>query len=143
MKTGFRHESNGQADDLSRSTNYIYINPIFVFYSEKSKLGIAITPKLWARYDNSAHNHDLGDYRGNSEIGITLGKADGTVLSSTLGWARKGSSIKIDLSYPAARYFSNNINVYFNAQYVNTLAEGLLHYQERTEALRLGLCFVR
>ena len=33
VQTGFRHESNGQAEPLSRSTNFFYVRPVFVFLS--------------------------------------------------------------------------------------------------------------
>lgn len=143
VQTGFKHESNGQAEPLSRSTNYFYIQPIFIFYREKSKLGLAVTPKLWIYIDNSDQNPDLADYRGYAEIDIALGKGDSLVMVSKWRWAKEGGSVQVDLSYPASHYLTDNINFYLHLQYVNTLAESLLNYQERTEAFRLGISFVR
>ncbi|MEN8136004.1 MAG: phospholipase A [Thermodesulfobacteriota bacterium] len=143
MQTGFRHESNGQAEPISRSTNYFYIRPVFIFYREKSRLGLAISPKLWTYIDNSEQNHDLADYRGYAELDVSLGKADSLVLVSKWRWAKEGGSVQVDLSYPASHYLSDNINLYLHFQYVNTLAESLLNYQDRSEAFRLGLSFIR
>jgi len=51
--------------------------------------------------------------------------------------------VQVELDYPLSHYLSDNLSVYLHLQYVNTLAESLLDYPERTEALRLGLSFVR
>lgn len=143
IQTGFRHESNGQAEPISRSTNYFYLKPVFIFYQDKSGLGLAVSPKLWTYIDNSEQNPDLADYRGYAELEVALGKADSLILVSKWGWAKEGGSVQVDLSYPASHYLSDNVNVYLHFQYVNTLAESLLNYQDRTEAFRLGLSFIR
>lgn len=143
VQTGFRHESNGQAEPLSRSTNYFYVRPVFVFYGEQSKLGLAVAPKVWTYIDNSEKNADLADYRGYFQLDVALGKADSLVMISTWRWAKEGGSVQVDLSYPASHYLSDNINIYLHFQYVNALAESMLNYQERTEAFRLGISFVR
>ena len=143
VQTGFSHESNGQAEPLSRSTNYFYVRPVSIFYSEKSKLGLAVALKLWTYVDNSEDNPDLEDYRGYSQLDVALGKADSLVLVSNWRWAKEGGSVQVDLSYPAGHYLSDNINIYLHLQYVNALAESLLNYQERTEAFRLGFSFIR
>jgi outer membrane phospholipase A len=68
-------------------------------------------------------------------------KADSLVLVSNWRWAKEGWSVQVDLSYPAGHYLSDNINIYL--QYVNTLAESLLNYQDCTETFRLGFSFIR
>ncbi|MCA1765309.1 MAG: phospholipase A, partial [Desulfobulbaceae bacterium] len=58
-------------------------------------------------------------------------------------WAREGGSLQIDLNYPVHGGISENIQIYLHLQYVNALAESMLNYRDRTEALRLGITFIR
>jgi outer membrane phospholipase A len=144
FQTGFQHESNGRGGDLSRSTNLLYAKPFFVFYDEGTQLGIQVAPKMWAYVHNDDDtNPDLNDYRGYFDLEIKLGKADSLVLGSHLWWADEGASTQLDLTYPLDWFLFHNFDFYLQVQYVNALAESLLDYRERTEALRLGLAIVR
>lgn len=144
IQTGLEHESNGLAAEDSRSTNFIYLHPILIFYNEKSKAGMAVGPKVWAYADNDNEtNRNLKDYRGHFDLELNLGKEDGLMVSSNFRWARKGESIQLDLAYPLNKIFSDIVGIYLNVQYVNSLAESLLNYDKRTEALRIGLAIVR
>ena len=144
LQTGFQHESNGRGGDASRSTNYLYAKPILIFYSEQSRLGLQIAPKVWAYVANEeSSNPDLADYRGYFDLELKLGQGDGLVLGSNFRWAQEGGSLQLDLTYPLRRILFGNIDVYLQAQYVNSLAESLLNYKERSEALRFGLAIVR
>jgi outer membrane phospholipase A len=143
VQTGFLHESNGQGADQSRSTNIFYLKPMLIFYRESSKLGVQFSPRFWLYVKNSEHNPDLADFRGYFELAAKLGKADGLVGEALVRWAREGSSVQLDMTYPLHRYVSDNLAIYLKVQYVNTLAESLVHYRERTEAFRLGVSFLR
>lgn len=141
---GMQHESNGRGGDMSRSTNYLYARPILVFYNDENNIGLQVAPKFWTYINNDDRtNPDLMDYRGYFEIEAKAGLADSLVLGSTLRWAEEGGSIQFDLSYPLDRFFRGALDIYFYAQYTNMLAEGLLDYNERSQALRLGLAIVR
>ena len=72
-----------------------------------------------------------------------MGRADGIVLETHFRPANKGVSFQADLTYPLHRYLPGNLNIYVQTQYVNSLAESLLCYRERTEALRFGIAIVR
>jgi outer membrane phospholipase A len=144
IQTGIEHESNGLAAEDSRSTNFLYFQPILIFYNEKNRTGISVGPKVWAYVDNDKEtNRDLKDYRGHFDLQLKLGKEDGLMLGSNFRWAKKGESIQLDLIYPLNKIFSDILGIYLNVQYVSSLAESLLHYDERTEALRIGLAIVR
>lgn len=144
LKTGFQHESNGQGGESSRSTNFLYIKPIYIAYHESSKLGIMIAPKIWTYIANEDENNpDLKDYRGYFDLETKLGKADSFVLGSHFRWAKEGASIELDLTYPLHQSVFKNLDLYFQVQYVNALAESLLNYKDRNEALRLGFAIVR
>lgn len=144
LQTGIQHESNGQGGDDSRSTNFLYASPIFISYNEKTTFGFMISPKAWAYvYNADDTNHDLPDYRGYFDLELKCGLADGLVVGSNLYWAKKGGSIQIDASYPLDRITSGISGLYLHVQYVNCLAESLLNYDERTEAIRIGVSIVR
>ncbi len=144
LQTGFQHESNGRGGEDSRSTNIIYAQPIFIHYQEKNQLGIMVAPKVWAYVNNDDEtNSDLKDYRGFFDLEVKLGNADSFVLGSNFRWAKEGASITLDLTYPLHRFFKGNLGLYFQVEYVNALAESLLDYKERTEAVRLGFAIVR
>ena len=144
LQSGFRHESNGRGEAESRSTNILYLKPILIFYRQSSRLGLQFSPRLWIYVNNSKENNDnLPGYRGYFELEAKAGKADSLVAGTSWRWARRGGSLRLNLTYPIHQYLSDNLAVYLQAEYVNTLAESLLHYQERTEAFRLGLAFIR
>ena len=144
VQTGFQHESNGRSGEFSRSTNYLYVKPFFILYNEKSHYGLQIAPKFWIYVNNNNNtNPDLDDYRGFFDLELKFGKAESFVLGSNLRWADEGPSIQLDLTYPLDRLMFRNFDLYFQVQYVNALAESLLDYRERNEALRLGFAIVR
>ena len=144
VQTGFQHESNGRGEEASRSTNYAYLRPIFIFYHESTQLGFQISPRLQAYIGNDdATNPDLDRYRGYFEMEIKAGHADGLVFASRFRSAAEGESLLLDVTYPLHRMLPVDVDVYLQAQYVNALAESLLNYRERTRAVRLGVSIVR
>jgi outer membrane phospholipase A len=103
-----------------------------------------IAPKIWTYIANEDEtNPDLKYYRGYFDLETKLGKADSFVLGSHFRWAKEGASIEIDLTYPLHRFIFKNLDLYFQVQYVNALAESLLNFRDRTEAVRLGFAIVR
>jgi len=144
LQTGYLHESNGRGGIESRSTNFLYLKPILILFNEKNLMGLQLAPKFWVYVDNEKNtNPDLADYRGYFDLEIKAGKADSLVAESHLRYAREGASLQFDLTYPLHRYFGGNLDVYLHGQYVNALAESLLNYRQRIEALRLGISIVR
>lgn len=141
LRTGYMHESNGKSEANSRSTNYIYLEPNIIFFQESTSLGLQITPQIWTYVENSDEtNEDLCDYRGYFDLGLKIGYAEKLVMDTHFRSARKGNSYEINLTYPMN---INNIELYLNVQYANVLAESLIDYKNRTEALRIGFSFVR
>jgi outer membrane phospholipase A len=139
-----QHESNGRAGDASRSTNYFYFTPSAILYNETNGLGIQISPKFVYFFNNSDDsNPDIDKYRGNFELEIKAGKADNLVLGANFHFASKGTSMQLDLTYPLGMGFFSNLEFYLHAQYARAYAETLIDYQERTDALRIGISMVR
>ena len=143
FQTGYQHESNGRGEDLSRSTNYMYFKSIFIFHSRKSNFGFQIAPRVWTYFENDDDtNPDLKDYRGYVDLEVKVGKADSFVVESHFRPAREGNSVRLDITYPLNHLFEN-LDLYFQVQYVNALTESLINYRQRTRAVRLGFAIVR
>lgn len=144
IRSGVRHESNGRGGDFSRSSNSVYLKPIFIFYQAASELGLLLSPEFHRYFRNDEQNNpDLIDYRGHLGLEFKIGKARGLVSSTTLRFARQGMSLQTDLSYPISKLLRSNLDVYFRVEYVDALAESLIDYQKRNRVLRLGIAIVR
>jgi outer membrane phospholipase A len=144
LQSGYQHESNGRGGDLSRSTNFLYLKPVFVLFSDNNQYGLQVAPKIWAYVNNDDNtNPDLEDYRGYFDLEVKVGRADSFVLGSSFRWAKEGASILLDLSYPVHRFLFDAVDIYLHAQYANALAESLIDYRERSHAFRLGFSIVR
>ncbi|MDF7825909.1 phospholipase A [Pontiellaceae bacterium B12227] len=143
FKGGVFHESNGKSDDNSRGINTLYAQPIWVFYNPDNRYGLSLGTKVWGYFSTSEQNTDIADYRGYFDVDIKVGRSDGFVLGTTLGWAKEGGSVQLDFTYPVGEWLFNNVYLYLHMQYVNALAENLLDYQDRTEAFRIGVSFLR
>ncbi|MCW8892143.1 MAG: phospholipase A [Deltaproteobacteria bacterium] len=144
IQSGIQHESNGRGVEFSRSTNAFYIKPTMIFFDAASDLGLQLSPKLSAYFNNDDEtNPDLADYRGHVELELKFGKADGFVSTTQLRLAKRGASVQTDLSYPISKLLKNNFDLFFQIQYTNARAESLINYRERDHALRLGFAIVR
>lgn len=144
INAGFKHESNGQGGDLSRSTNTLYFRTAFVFYRENGKFGAVVVPRLRYYVKNSdISNPDLPDYRGHFDLEIQFGKVENFVISANLAFAEKGTSLQTDLTYPLNNYIFRDLNLFLHVQYVDALAESLIDYKERNRVLRIGFSLIR
>jgi len=144
FQVGLQHESNGQAGDNSRATNIFYLKPIFMLYNQGSFTGVQIAPQIWTYVENDDDtNYDLKDYRGYFDLELKIGEKDDLILESHFRPAKEGNSVQVDLTLPIRKYIDNSVGVYFQVQYVNGLAENMLNYRDRTEAIRFGISFIR
>jgi outer membrane phospholipase A len=144
IQTGMQHESNGRDGDSSRSTNYVYIKPEFIYYHQASQMGLLLSPRFLAYFNNNNDtNPDFADYRGHVELEAGFGKANSFVLKTNLRFAAEGISVQTDLTYPIHRLLGDNLDLYFQIQYSNALAESLINYRERVDAVRFGISLVR
>ena len=143
FQTGYQHESNGQDEDLSRSTNFFYIKPLLILFNKKNDFGVQVASRIWTYVGNDDEtNPDLSDYRGYFDLEIKAGKAKSLVFAALFRHAKQGSSLQLDMTYPLNNLFEN-IDLYLQIQYVNALAENLIDYQERSRAFRIGFSIVR
>jgi len=143
IQSGFQHESNGKGGTDSRSTNYLYIKPIFGIHLA-GPFHLKIAPKLFIYiFNEDQTNADLADYRGNVDFEVGIMDPESIALNSHLWWASEGASMQLDLTYPMTLLFGKSLNFYLQAQYFSGYAETLIHYNERQDAFRLGFAIVR
>ena len=145
LQIGARHESNGRGGTLSRSTNTVYVKPIFMFAGKDEESGIMVAPKFMAYLGNDGHtNPDLPDYRGHFDLEIKTGFLKSFVFDTHLRYGQQGGSAQFDLTHPMPAVLGDNIDLYFYAQYFTGYAESLLHYDRKESApsLRLFHCTV-
>lgn len=143
IQGGFEHESNGQAEPDSRSTNHLYIKPIMIFPLWDNYY-FRFAPKAWLYVDNDdGTNEDLYKYRGYFEIEAKIGNIESFMLGSYFRAASEGCSYQLDLSYPLNNLLGGSWDMYIHAQYFNGYSETLLNYNEEDDAFRIGVSIVR
>ena len=145
FQSGYQHESNGRGGNLSRSTNYLYAEPVAAYHIYKD-FYIKVAPRVWIYVHNEDENNpDLHHYRGYFNLETKIGSVNGLVLETNFRSAEKGSTWQFDLSYPMKKVlrFDALADFYIHAQYFTGYAENLLDYREKEEIIRLGLSLIR
>ncbi len=94
-------------------------------------------------YPKRQRTQPHADYRGYFNLDIKIGRPSGLVLGGSFRYAEQGASGQFDLTYPLHKLLAGNLDLYLHVEYVNCLAESLLHYTDRTKALRIGFAVVR
>ena len=143
LESGVQHESNGRDGEESRGTNTAYVRPIAILYNETNQLGLSVSPTLRTYFKTELNNSDIADYRGYFELETAVGKAHDYMLTTALRFAQEGTSFQADFTYPLHRLFADSLDLYLVIQYVNSLAEDLIDYRERTETVSFGFALTR
>lgn len=128
-----KHESNGLADEDSRSWNYISLAGNF-FMNKR----LALSTELWIPI-NKRGNPDLNNYRGLCHVSGNLVTRNQrwwftAYVNPRSGWGN------FNIRMSAGFKLSSNSNQYLFAQYYNGYAEGLLNYNVYSHNLRIGAC---
>lgn len=142
LQYGLQHESNGKDGADSRSLNIAYLQPTLRF-GDPTGMHLTLAPRLWAYLGGLSDNPDLPDYRGYADITAALGCGDGLQLAALVRIGQHGDrgSLQLDLTYPLHRVCG--LTPYLHLQYFNGYGESLLHYDESTSAVRVGIAFER
>jgi phospholipase A1/A2 len=142
-QAGYGHESNGREGLDSRSINMLFIRPS-VALGHIGGWRVILIPKLFTYISDLSDNRDIRKYRGFGEARLIFGKNEGPQFSSSLivgsGWEHR--SLQLDFSVPI-HFYAGDFATYFLLQYFNGYGESLLHYHDKTSALRGGFSFVR
>lgn len=144
LQSGIQHESNGEDGDESRSINTVYLRPVLHFGDPKG-FSTQVAPKFYLYFSEQENNEDIEEYRGYCDLKVTAGWAAGLQATALgrLGSGGEHGSIQLDLTYPLRQIGKGNIDMYLQLQWFSGYGESLITYDEHTDALRLGLGFVR
>lgn len=132
IRTGFSHQSNGQAGALSRSWNRVYAE----FLMEKNDFYFSFKP--WWRVTEAADdddNADIGKYMGTFELrSLYKHKAHtfDVMVRNNLRGDNKGA-IEFGWSFP----ISGRVRGY--AQWFNGYGESLIDYDAYTNSVNFGI----
>jgi len=143
LRTGIKHESNGEDEERSRSLNMAYIEPAMHFRLT-DEYRLSLTPRIWAYVGSKKENPDIRRFRGNNSIAATISKRDSwqlqTMLRGNIGTGR--GAIQMDLSYPANQLIPG-LDLYLYSQFFTGFGENLLNYNVKDTRLRFGIGILR
>lgn len=144
LQAGFQHESNGEDEDESRTINIAYLKPVLHFGDPKG-FSTQVAPKFYVYSADQDKNEDIEKFRGYCDLRVTAGWAAGFQASALgrLGAGGDHGSLQIDLTYPMRKIGNGNFDMYLQLQWFSGYGESLITYDERTDAVRIGLGFVR
>ena len=143
IRTGYEHESNGQAGLESRGVDAIYIWPAWV--KQTGERQFVIAPKFISYYSESRNNPDIAEYRSNMDLWLRYGKEDGWLTSVLMRQGKnQHAMIQVDLSYPIRKNFYARTGGYVYIQYFHGYGQTLNTYNQHTpEQFRIGYAIVR
>lgn len=130
---GFDHQSNGQAQGLSRSWNRVYAQ----FGFERGNLALLIRP--WVRIPESGQsddNPDIQNYMGHGDVLAIYRKgrnAYSLLLRNNLKTSNNRGALKLNWSFPLHGRLKGYV------QYFNGYGESLIDYNYKQQTLGLGI----
>jgi len=133
IRTGFVHQSNGQAGSLSRSWNRVYAD----FIVEKGDFYFSFKPWLRISEDfENDDNPDIDDYLGNFEFSGLYKKGEHTfdfMIRDNLDFSDNHGALQLGWSFP----LSSNVKGY--VQWFNGYGESLIDYNSYSNSLGFGI----
>jgi phospholipase A1/A2 len=141
-RVGFEHESNGQAGEVSRSINMLFVRPEWRWSAGRGGM-IEFTPKFYA-YLSKAENPDIQKYRGYVDWRLRhdVGGQWITTAVARLGTVGKGSLL-VDMSRRTRDVKVGPLSGYLHVQLFNGYGESILDYNVRRPfQIRVGLAIV-
>jgi outer membrane phospholipase A len=144
FQAGVQHESNGGAEDVSRSLSFAYVRPIF-YIGERDEFHWQVAPKVYTYIGDLSDNPDIAAFRGYCDLKIAAGRVDGLEVTALgrLGSHGDHGSIQLDASYPLRVLGTGAFDLFLTAQFFAGYGESLITYDERTDAFRIGISVVR
>lgn len=143
LQGGAQHESNGKGGIDSRSQNFLFFRPTFVF-GRDDRFQLTLQPRVWGYVGDLSDNPDLDEYRGYFDLRAVIGWRRGLQLSALGRMGHEGNhhSAQFDLTYPMMKIVGS-FSVYLQAQYFTGYGESLLRYNQRTDSFRVGFALYR
>ncbi len=143
IRTGYEHESNGQAGLASRS-----IDTLFAWLFWDGQIGdyqYIIAPKVYGYVAKGGENKDIDKFRGYVDLYLRFGNEEGLLLTSTIrAPSRNRMMIITDLSYPVRDKIFARTGGYLYVQILQGYGESLLSYNKKADTkIRIGMAIVR
>ena len=142
LRVGFEHESNGGADERSRSVNTVFGRADWRWtYADDSKL--EFTPRLNYYFDKG-ENPDIAEYRGHVDWRARYDSGNNWISTAVarVGSAHRGSLL-LDVSRRIRDLRFGPIGGYLHFQYFNGYGEDILDYNVRRKwQFRVGFAIV-
>ncbi len=153
VRLGFLHESNGRDGPASRSLNYAYVQPEFVYDFGRDDVDcdecewweLSVKPKTWIYAGSTADNPEIDDFRGHAEIAVRIMERNarrqsgpGLMASLRKGDAQEKATLTIDATTPfpfVQKLFTPNLHI----QYLSGYSESLLGFDQKDTRLRVGV----
>jgi len=143
IRTGYEHESNGQAGADSRSMDTAYL---WAFWGGRFKgRDWFIGPKVWSYLQKADENQDIEEFKGYGELWLQYGNEDSWLLATKFRPGRLShSALQVELSWPTRRSIFARTGGFLFVQYFDGYGESLLDYNQRSDRqIRLGFAIVR
>ena len=140
---GYTHESNGQADETSRSIDALFIQPVWNLPLGNSSL--TIFPRFLFPIRKGELNEDLADFRGYVDLNVRYGNEDSWGINTLYRQGKSGKySLQVDLTYPIRTPIAIRTGGFLYLQYFQGYGESMLTYDQKVgPILRIGLGIVR
>ena len=141
-RTGFEHESNGQAGPTSRSINTLFLRPEWRWNVGRGGM-LEFTPKFYT-YLSKGENPDIANYRGYVDWRLRhdAGGQWITTAVARVGTAHK-ASLLVDMSRRTRDVKVGPLSGYLHLQFFDGYGESILDYNVRRHTqVRLGLAIV-
>jgi phospholipase A1/A2 len=141
-RMGFEHESNGGADETSRSINIAFVRPEW-HWDLPEGASFEFTPKGYAYLDKE-ENTDIDDFRGYVDWRVRWESGANWIATGVVryGTANKGS-VLIDLSRRIRDLKVGPVSGYVHVQFFAGYGESILDYNVKNKSqLRFGFAIV-
>jgi outer membrane phospholipase A len=141
-EAGLGHESNGRAEEDSRSYNLLYVRPQ-IRWDFNHGWWSRLSPKIFTYIGSMSENPDMKRYRGYGDLDIAIGNREGILLAlrGRVGSKLDRGSLQADLSYPSDRITGGWTHGYLYAQTFVGWSENLLNYDQKVEQPRILIGF--
>jgi phospholipase A1/A2 len=140
---GAEHESNGQAESVSRSLNTLFVRPTWSFDVTNGRR-LSFLPKIQDYLDKSG-NSDIQRYRGYVDWQLRYGREDGLIVDGLYRLGTAGySSGQLDVSYPFSNRIFARTGAFVHLQLLSGYGETLLDFNKKGDTqIRIGLSIAR
>lgn len=142
LQSGVHHESNGRDGPESRSLNSAFLRAAFTMGPNDGwNLKLFPEARIYVLADK---DEPIEDSRGNTELAGILSKGDSIALRFCLtpGKNFDHPTCQLDLTMPVHVPLFD-LAAFLHLQYFNGYGESLLAYDQQSDAIRVGLSFVR